>query len=246
VLGVRKRDRTSADERRNSPSAGADSLSAGRPRRRDLPPADGAIRLRGPGGSRRRRRASRTAGRDRRLGRLAPGPQHPPASTRRNWTRCPRRTSRCSGSAESIGVDVVAPGRSWRNRRGCDKGARATPGCRLVAKIEKPAGGSTPRRRSFRAADLREWSRRGDLGIEPSDRGGPDPAEAPARAGPERLARALDHPPPKMLDSMVASSRPTRAEVADVANAILERNRRRVMLSQETAVGAYPVGTISR
>lgn len=82
---------------------------------------------------------------------------------------------------------------------------------------------------------------RGDLAVEIGD------AEVPAvQKHIIHRARTLDRPvitATQMMESMVHSTVPTRAEVSDVANAILDGTDA-VMLSAETAVGSYPVEVI--
>ena len=135
---------------------------------------------------------------------------------------------------ESIGVDVVA----LSFVRTAEDVTSVRPHTRLplVAKIEKPQAVDSAEE-IIRAADC-VMVARGDLGIElPIEEVPILQKRLLEQAG--RLARP-SITATQMLDSMVASSRPTRAEVADVANAILDGTDA-VMLSQETAVGAHPV-----
>jgi pyruvate kinase len=138
---------------------------------------------------------------------------------------------------EKIGVDLVAL--SFVRRAEDVEFVRGHTRLPLVAKIEKPQAVQRAEE-IVRAADC-VMVARGDLGIEMRIE------EVPiVQKQVIALAGALARPSitaTQMLDSMVSSSRPTRAEVADVANAILDGTDA-VMLSQESAVGKYPVEAI--
>jgi pyruvate kinase len=139
---------------------------------------------------------------------------------------------------ESIGVDMVAL--SFVQTPSDVETVREHTRLPLIAKMEKPEAVK-------RAPEILEAAdyvmvARGDLGIEL-------PIEQVPIVQKQllELAGLLARPSitaTQMLDSMVSSSRPTRAEVADVANAILDGTDA-VMLSQETAVGAHPVEAIA-
>ncbi len=138
---------------------------------------------------------------------------------------------------ESIGVDLVALSfvRTAEDVTSVRKHTRLP----LIAKIEKPQAVDSAED-IIRAADC-VMVARGDLGIELPIEDVPIVQKQLLRVA-GRLARP-SITATQMLDSMVASSRPTRAEVADVANAILDGTDA-VMLSQETAVGNYPVEAV--
>ncbi|HXW59501.1 MAG TPA: pyruvate kinase [Solirubrobacteraceae bacterium] len=139
---------------------------------------------------------------------------------------------------ESIGVDMVAL--SFVQRPEDIESVREHTRLPLIAKMEKPIAVERAAE-ILKAADC-VMVARGDLGI-----------ELPIARVPIvqkqllELAGWMARPSitaTQMLDSMVSSSRPTRAEVADVANAILDGTDA-VMLSQETAVGAHPVEAVA-
>lgn len=148
-------------------------------------------------------------------------------------------------TAASIGVDYLAISfpRCGDDLRYARKLAEEA-GCyaRIVAKVERAEAVATEEAMDemIQASDVLMVAR-GDLGVEIGDS---------ALVGVQKtlIRHANRHnkaviTATQMMESMINSPMPTRAEVMDVANAVLDGTDA-VMLSAETASGAYPVETV--
>ena len=109
----------------------------------------------------------------------------------------------------------------------------------LIAKIERSE--AIPALESILKASDGIMVARGDLAVEVGN------AAVPAlQKRMIRMAREMDRvtiTATQMMESMIVNPVPTRAEVSDVANAVLDGTDA-VMLSAETAAGRYPVETV--
>jgi pyruvate kinase len=111
----------------------------------------------------------------------------------------------------------------------------------MIAKIERSE--AIPQLENILKASDGIMVARGDLAVEVGN------AAVPAlQKRMIRLAREMDKvviTATQMMESMILAPVPTRAEVSDVANAVLDGTDA-VMLSAETAAGKYPVETVEQ
>lgn len=138
------------------------------------------------------------------------------------------------------GVDYVALSfvRTADDIRLVKRHAGTTP---IIAKLEKPQ--AVDRVDEIAAIADGVMVARGDLGVEM-------PLERVPLIQKTAVERTNYHGKiaivaTQMLESMIHASQPTRAEVSDVANAILD-GADAVMLSAETATGSYPVEAVKQ
>jgi pyruvate kinase len=109
----------------------------------------------------------------------------------------------------------------------------------LIAKIERAE--AIPALEEIIEASDGIMVARGDLAVEVGNAAVPGLQKRMLRAARER--NKLTITATQMMESMIHNAVPTRAEVSDVANAVLDGTDA-VMLSAETAAGRYPVETV--
>ncbi len=109
----------------------------------------------------------------------------------------------------------------------------------IIAKLERPAALDNLERILDHCEGV--MVARGDLGVEISAQKVPSAQKRIIELANERGNLVVTAT--QMLESMVSTPRPTRAEASDVANAIFDGTDA-VMLSAETAVGEYPLETV--
>ena len=141
--------------------------------------------------------------------------------------------------AVNLGVDWLALSFVQRPEDVAEARRLAGPGVAIMAKIEKPSAVE----RFDEILELADgiMVARGDLGVELEP-------EAVPRVQKQIVRACRDAGKPvvvatQMLDSMVHSPAPTRAEASDVATAVYDGGDA-LMLSAETAVGKYPAETV--
>ena len=137
-----------------------------------------------------------------------------------------------------LGVDLFALSfvRSAEDVREAKRLAGSVP---VIAKIEKPE--ALDELGAVLAACDGAMVARGDLGVEIGHEKVPLAQKRIVHA--VKLYARPVITATQMLESMVHAPQPTRAEVSDVANAVLDGTDA-VMLSAETSIGAYPVEAV--
>ena len=145
-------------------------------------------------------------------------------------------------TAASLKVDYVAVSfpKSGADMELARERLRAAGGhALLIAKIER-AEAIVALEEVLEASDAIMVAR-GDLAVEVGDAAVPALQKRMIRMARERNKVTITAT--QMMESMISSPVPTRAEVSDVANAVLDGTDA-VMLSAETASGKYPVETV--
>jgi len=140
----------------------------------------------------------------------------------------------CNLGVDWLGLSFVQRAEDVTEARAMARGRAA-----ILAKIEKPA--AIKAFDEILAASDGIMVARGDLGVEL-----PIHSVPPIQKQLVRRARAAAKPvivATQMLESMITSPMPTRAEVSDVATAIYE-GADAVMLSAESAAGQFPVEAV--